>query len=131
VANKLDLPHAREALPAFLEVMEKRRIRVLELSGATGEGLDALLDACAQVLFSAASLKSRSKAAEAPRDVVTAATAARAPRTEKVKPATRPVQKPAKKPVQKAAKKPAQKAAKKSVKKPAKAAHGKRAGRRS
>jgi GTP-binding protein len=115
VANKLDLPHAREALPAFLEVMEKRRIRVLELSGATGEGLDALLDACAQVLFSAASLKSRSKAAEAPRDVVTAATASRAPRTEKVK----PVKKPVKKPVTRAAKKPA------------KAAHGKRAGRRS
>jgi GTP-binding protein len=95
--------------------MEKRRIRVLELSGATGEGLDALLDACAQVLFSAASLKSRSKAAEAPRDVVTAATASRAPRTEKVK----PVKKPVKKPVTRAAKKPA------------KAAHGKRAGRRS
>jgi GTP-binding protein len=94
VANKLDLPHAREALPAFLEVMEKRRIRVLELSGATGEGLDALLDACAQVLFSAASLKSRSKAAEAPRDVVTAATASRAPRTEKVKPVKKPVKKP-------------------------------------
>jgi GTPase len=128
VANKLDLPHAREALPAFLKVMEKRRIRVLELSGATGEGLDALLDACAQVLFSAASLKSRSKAEGAPRDVVTAATAARAPRAEKVKAATRPVQKPAKKPVQKAA---AKKPVKQAAKKPAKAAHGKRAGRRS
>jgi GTPase len=127
VANKLDLPHAREALPAFLKVMEKRRIRVLELSGATGEGLDALLDACAQVLFSAASLKSRSKAEGAPRDVVTAATAARAPRAEKAKPPTKPAQTSAKKPVKKVANTPVKKAAKK----PAKAAHGKRAGRRS
>jgi GTPase len=83
VANKLDLPHAREALPAFLKAMEKRHIHVLELSGATGEGLDGLLDACARVLFSSASLKSRVKAEGAARDVVTAATALRAPRAPK------------------------------------------------
>jgi GTP-binding protein len=83
VANKLDLPHAREALPAFLQAMEKRRIHVLELSGATGEGLDGLLDACARVLFSSASLKSRVKAERAVRDVVTAATALRAPKAPK------------------------------------------------
>lgn len=114
VANKLDLPHAREALPKFLAAMEKRRISVLQLSGATGEGLDALLDACARVLFSQASLKTRAKQADALRDVVTAETAFRAPKAEKVKLAG-----PAKKkaaPVKKAAPK------KKAVaKKPAKA----------
>ncbi len=120
VANKLDLPHAREALPKFLAAMEKRRIAVLELSGATGEGLDALLDACARGLFSQASLKTRVKQADALRDMVTAETAFRAPKPEKLK-----VEKPAKKksaPVKKAApvKKPAP--AKKPVaKKPAKA----------
>ena len=86
VANKLDVPEAREALPAFVKAMERRRIRVLELSGATGEGLEVLLDACARVLFSTASLKSRVKAEGAPRDVVTAATAARAPRADKAAP---------------------------------------------
>ena len=103
VANKLDLPHAREALPKFLAAMEKRRISVLQLSGATGEGLDPLLDACARVLFSQASLKTRAKQADAPRDVVTAETAFRAPRPEKVKVAA-PVKKKAA-PVKKAPKK--------------------------
>lgn len=109
IANKLDLPHAREALPKFLAAMEKRRISVLQLSGATGEGLDALLDACARVLFSQASLKTRAKQADAVRDVVTAETAFRAPKAEKApaKKKAAPVKKaavPKKKPV---AKKPA------------------------
>ena len=51
VANKLDLPHAREALPAFVEKMKARGVKVFELSGATGEGAQAVLDACARVLF--------------------------------------------------------------------------------
>jgi GTP-binding protein len=51
VANKLDLPHAREALPAFAAAMAKRGVEVFELSGATGEGAQAVLDACARVLF--------------------------------------------------------------------------------
>ena len=51
VANKLDLPHAREALPDFVTAMKARGIAVLELSGATGQGSQALLDACAKVLF--------------------------------------------------------------------------------
>ncbi len=51
VANKLDLPHAREALPAFAEAMAKRNVKVFELSGATGEGAQAVLDACARILF--------------------------------------------------------------------------------
>ncbi len=51
VANKLDLPHAREVLPAFVEAMTKRNVKVFELSGATGEGAQAVLDACARILF--------------------------------------------------------------------------------
>ncbi len=53
VANKLDLTHAREALPAFKEALHARGVAVLELSSATGEGKDAVLDACARVLFTA------------------------------------------------------------------------------
>jgi GTP-binding protein len=83
VANKLDLPDAREALPKFIVAMEKRRVHVLELSGATGEGLQALLDACARELFSHASLKTRVKQKDALREVVTAETAFRAPKAEK------------------------------------------------
>jgi GTP-binding protein len=89
VANKLDLPDAREALPKFLAAMAKRRISVLELSGATGEGLDRLLDACARVLFSQDSLKTRARAADAPRAVVTAETAFRAPKAPTAPKATR------------------------------------------
>ncbi len=63
--------------------MEKRRVHVLELSGATGEGLEALLDACARELFSHASLKTRVKQKDALREVVTAETAFRAPKAEK------------------------------------------------
>ncbi len=51
VANKVDLPHAREALKAFESAMKKRNTAVLPLSGATGEGLEKVLDAVAKVLF--------------------------------------------------------------------------------
>ena len=73
VANKLDLPHAREALPAFAEKMKKRGIKVFELSGATGDGAQAVLDACARVLFAPDQKKVRLKSRHgAPSDVVTA-----------------------------------------------------------
>ena len=62
VANKLDLPHAREALPAFVEAMKARGVKVFELSGATGEGAQAILDACARVLFANEDHKVRLKA---------------------------------------------------------------------
>lgn len=114
VANKLDLPDAREALPKFLAAMEKRHIGVLELSGATGEGTEKLLDACARVLFSQASLKTRSKDAQAGRDVVTAETAFRAPRPA-------PAPKPKPKPKSKAAPKPAKPTATRKAKKAPKA----------
>lgn len=113
VANKLDLPDARGALPKFIAAMEKRRIHVLHLSGATGEGLEALLDACARELFSTASLKTRVKQKDALRDVVTAETAFRAPRPEK--PVVVKKQGPAKKV---APKRPAQKTLPVAKKKP-------------
>ena len=53
VANKVDLPFAREALPAFVKAMKRRHVEVLPLSGVTGEGLGAVLDACAKVLYAA------------------------------------------------------------------------------
>jgi GTP-binding protein len=53
VANKLDLPHAREALPGFVKALKRRGIPVLPLSGVTGEGLQQVLDTCARVVFSA------------------------------------------------------------------------------
>ncbi len=54
VANKLDLPDAQAALPAFEAALKKRGIPVLPLSGATGQGLEKVLDAVARVLFSKA-----------------------------------------------------------------------------
>ena len=53
VANKLDLPYAREALPKFVAAMKKKKITVLEMSGATGEGIPAVLDAVAKILYAA------------------------------------------------------------------------------
>jgi GTP-binding protein len=72
VANKLDLPEAREALPAFVEAMRRRGIRVLAMSGATGEGTQAVLDACAEVLFGGESRRLRLKGRHGARSVVTA-----------------------------------------------------------
>ena len=61
VANKLDLPHAREAFPAFARTLKRRGLTVLPLSGATGEGLPAVLDACARVLFAVKPPPARAK----------------------------------------------------------------------
>ncbi len=52
-ANKLDLTHAREALPEFKKALAKRKVKVFEISSATREGIDGLIDAVAQVLFAA------------------------------------------------------------------------------
>src|SRR5690606_2942903 len=51
VASKLDLPHAQEKLPAFVEAMAARGLRVYPISAATHEGLQPLLDAVGQALF--------------------------------------------------------------------------------
>jgi GTP-binding protein len=51
--TKLDLPEAREKLAEFRRgfARRKRRPEILGISSATGEGLDALLDAVARVLY--------------------------------------------------------------------------------
>jgi GTP-binding protein len=51
VASKMDLTHARERLPAFEKAMKKRGVPVLPISSATGEGVQALLDRAARVLY--------------------------------------------------------------------------------
>jgi GTP-binding protein len=50
VFNKLDLPEAREAWPTFEVAMRKAGIPVLPISADTGEGLDGLRDAVADLL---------------------------------------------------------------------------------
>ena len=50
VAGKMDLPDARERLPKFQAAMSKRGLRVLTMSAATGEGVQAVLDATVAVL---------------------------------------------------------------------------------
>jgi len=51
VANKLDIPQAREAYAVFAAQMKKKRKRVFPMSAATGEGVEAVVDAVAQKLF--------------------------------------------------------------------------------
>ncbi|MFY2556672.1 GTPase ObgE [Corallococcus terminator] len=50
-ANKLDLPDAQARLDGFREALRERGIRVYPVSCATGEGMSALLDSVAEVLF--------------------------------------------------------------------------------
>ncbi|SEU15911.1 GTPase ObgE [Stigmatella erecta] len=50
-ANKLDLTHARERLEALANALRERGIAVFPVSTATGEGMQALMDATAEVLF--------------------------------------------------------------------------------
>jgi GTP-binding protein len=50
-ANKLDLPHAQERLGPLTEEMRQRGIAVFPVSCATGLGMQPLLDAVAEVLF--------------------------------------------------------------------------------
>ncbi len=66
VANKLDLPYAKEALPKFIAAMKKKKIPVLQMSGATGEGIAAVLDAVAKVLY-AVPVAAKAKARHADR----------------------------------------------------------------
>ncbi len=44
-ANKLDVPEARERAANFAKALKKRQIAVHQISGATGEGVPALVDA--------------------------------------------------------------------------------------
>ncbi|HKF84880.1 MAG TPA: GTPase ObgE [Candidatus Limnocylindrales bacterium] len=50
VFNKLDLPAARDAWPAFREALARTRIPVLAISAETGEGLDGLRAAIGELL---------------------------------------------------------------------------------
>jgi len=52
-ANKIDLPEARERAEAFAKQLKRRKIRVHLISGATGEGLDGILDAMVNALDAA------------------------------------------------------------------------------
>ena len=49
-ANKIDLPDGRAAAEEFKQVLEKRGLQVLLVSGATGEGIEALMDATVHAL---------------------------------------------------------------------------------
>jgi GTPase len=50
-ANKVDIPEAREKLAGFAAKMKKKGWVVHPISSATGEGVGALLDAAARVLY--------------------------------------------------------------------------------
>jgi GTP-binding protein len=52
VANKLDIPDARDAYAAFARHMKKKRKHVFAMSALTGEGIEAVVDAAAQCLYS-------------------------------------------------------------------------------
>jgi GTPase len=84
VANKVDLPSAREALESFTKRMKKRGITVLSMSGATGEGIQGVLDAVAKILFSKAP-----KTAAAPQAKVSVLKVAQAVTMSKRKPTSR------------------------------------------
>ncbi|MGO8968119.1 MAG: GTPase ObgE [Myxococcaceae bacterium] len=53
-ANKVDLPDARARLPRFTAALRRRGIPVFPVSAATGEGVAALLDAAATIVFGGA-----------------------------------------------------------------------------
>ncbi len=67
--TKLDLPEAREKLVAFKKTFarRKRKPEILGISSATGEGLDALLDAVARVLYGAEARRQARKRVGKPR----------------------------------------------------------------
>jgi GTP-binding protein len=50
-ANKMDLPDARERLEDLRAALTARSIPVFPISSATGEGIPAVIDAAAQILF--------------------------------------------------------------------------------
>src|SRR5207248_11311695 len=52
-ANKIDIPEARERAQALRKKLKRRKIDIHLVSGATGEGLEELLDATMRTLDSA------------------------------------------------------------------------------
>jgi GTP-binding protein len=83
--NKLDLTESRERLEKFSTAMRKRGIAVFPVSCATGEGLQALLDVTAEVLFTGRTDKLHVKPPEKPakKAVVKKAVAKKAPARKK------------------------------------------------
>lgn len=51
VANKVDLPEARERAEQFAAQLKRKKIPVLLISSATGENVAKLIDACAEAVF--------------------------------------------------------------------------------
>ncbi|MBZ4332543.1 GTPase ObgE [Corallococcus sp. AS-1-12] len=126
-ANKQDLTEGRERLGPFMEALRRRGIRVYPVSCATGEGMQPLMDAVAEVLFTGntdklhVEMPTKKSASKAP--------AKKAP-AKKAPARKAPAKKaPAKKaPAKKA---PAKKAAKQAARKaPAKKAAAKKASRK-
>ncbi|NOK14680.1 GTPase ObgE [Corallococcus exercitus] len=144
-ANKLDLTEARERLGPFTEALRRKGIRVFPVSCATGEGMPALMDAVAEVLFTGRTGKihveapAKKTAARAPVKKAPAKKAARKGPAKKAAAKKAPAKKapakkaPAKKaPAKKSSRKPvAKKAARKApVKKAARKAPAKKAARK-
>ena len=50
VLNKLDLPEVAKAQKRLTTAFAKRKVRLLAISAATGEGVDALLEAAWKVI---------------------------------------------------------------------------------
>ncbi|WP_163996079.1 GTPase ObgE [Pyxidicoccus caerfyrddinensis] len=117
-ANKLDLPDAQEKLAAFTEALRERGTRVYPVSCVTGEGMQALMDSVAEVLFTGRTAKLH---VEKP---VRAAPARKAASVAKAAPAKKA---PARKAATPAKKAPARKAAAPAKKAPARKAAAKKA----
>ena len=118
-ANKLDLTEARERLGPFTEALRRRGIRVYPVSCATGEGMQALMDAVAEVLFTGRTEKIHTEApAKAPSKRSAAAPARKASSAKQAAVKKAPAKKAA---VKQAARRPVAKksAAKKAVAKKA------------
>ncbi|WP_164007353.1 GTPase ObgE [Pyxidicoccus trucidator] len=131
-ANKLDLPDAQAKLESLTEALRERGIRVYPVSCVTGEGMQALMDSVAEVLFTGRTEKlhveppvraapARKAAKKAPaREAATAGAAKKAPARKAAKKAA-PARKAAgtgKTAVKKAPARKAAGAGKAAVKKP-------------
>ncbi|RKI58509.1 GTPase ObgE [Corallococcus sp. AB049A] len=143
-ANKLDLTEARDRLGPFTEALRRKGIRVYPVSCATGEGMQPLMDAVAEVLFTGRTGKlhvemptTRKSAAKAPAKKAAAkkgpakkAGAAKKAPAKKAPAKKAAAKKTARKPVAKKAarKAPAKKAAAKKA--PARKAPAKKAARK-
>lgn len=77
-ATKMDLPDEREHLEAFRKAMARRGLKVFAISAATREGVQALMDAAAEVLFTGRTDVARVELPERPRAAAPAKKVAKA-----------------------------------------------------